>query len=656
MENESGNSKKRGQGDKLDLGLTSIISVPYQGGGDAASVVKSSEPPPISVPTPTALQSVNLEKVIRELTGNGSAGDIADIPALDARPSEIRAILTQPLTPPSGSAPAREKLDLGLADLVSKSNSGNGSADHELPDQPIRPDLPIRIAPLAPPPVIAEAPASALALRGTARYSSHYRQLAEMNRWAEITSECEVRLEEGEDIETKVWWIYSQYKQSAMPISILASPLNEVSLALLEVGGAKDLRSLVSALLLEFSQVLKKNGDFELALSFLERSVDLDTDAPAGAPAAGATNGAASSEKSSIERKSAVRVPREPPRAVVTPTVTKLSASRNGSGASGSLRERSAGDGRNYADRDDAGSLLRSREGAKTDLPPLATDIEGGTGENRKIVWAALAAALSIVILGGDYYLNGRRAIASMFDAGEQVSELQEIPRLLESEYPRPSANPPATERFTRVSQLNALFYDMDRARNGATGQGQGIPASQPPAGGSDTAPAAKVEPVKGEATTGTGAAVRASAESPPQPQLPAADSRGAVAPSGKDVVDTNYPPESDALRMMDRQGDESKGELPQIDFPPYRQGKAPERTARAEAAEVRYPRGRVFTILYRTVVRSAPNESGKELDLLKDGQRVVVVGRVGEWLQLESKRGYGGYILARDADDGYVP
>lgn len=612
MENGSDN-KRRDSGDKLDLGLTSIISVPYKQGDALPAEPVPEDLPPIQAPEPLALKSIDLEKVIKDVAAGQNGAETAksdpatsflarsrvdEPPRQNDSPPENRP--NEPISlgltelAGEGTAPPpfpKEKLDLGLADLVKKEGS---------PVEDKKPEIPGRRTPDAP---IELSTSTALALTGTVRYSSSYRQLAEMNRWAEITSDCEARLEEAEDPEAKVWWIYSQYKQNAMPISILASPLNEVSRAMIADGsGSKDLRALLSALLLEFSQVLKRGGDFETALSFLERSVDLD--GGNGAPKK------ADPKKTvpAAEQKPAPRVARSEPKPVappVRPSTTRTAVSQASQTAP---------------------------------LPPLEDSHASPEGEKRKFVWATAAFVAIALLIGGDFYLNGRRAIIGLFEGQEDMAELQDLPPMIEEKYAKPVTNPPQTERFTRVSQLNALFYDMDRAAHSAgpsaapAGQQQGGPAAQP-------APAQASAPQTAQ---------------PPQAQLPAAAQQQAQS-NQKAVIDTSYPPESDAIRMMDRSGVEKKTEVAQIDFPPYRQAGRP-RPRNDQRLESRYPRGRVFTVLYRTIVRQTPASNGVELDTLREGERVVVVGRVGDWFELESKRGVGGYIPVRDADDGYVP
>lgn len=61
---------------------------------------------------------------------------------------------------------------------------------------------------------------------------------------------------------------------------------------------------------------------------------------------------------------------------------------------------------------------------------------------------------------------------------------------------------------------------------------------------------------------------------------------------------------------------------------------------------------GRIFRVLARTDVVSAPSFGGRVIGVLDAGDRVLVEGVLGRWLRLRSRRGRGGYVLARDAEE----
>lgn len=70
------------------------------------------------------------------------------------------------------------------------------------------------------------------------------------------------------------------------------------------------------------------------------------------------------------------------------------------------------------------------------------------------------------------------------------------------------------------------------------------------------------------------------------------------------------------------------------------------------QAYEVQqFPKPRIFRLLSRTIVLSAPSAVGVQVGQLEKGDKVEVVASMGSWLELRSAKGRPGYIYSQDAE-----
>ena len=65
-----------------------------------------------------------------------------------------------------------------------------------------------------------------------------------------------------------------------------------------------------------------------------------------------------------------------------------------------------------------------------------------------------------------------------------------------------------------------------------------------------------------------------------------------------------------------------------------------------------RYRGGKEFRVLARTRVMESPSFRAVSVTTLLPGDLVLVVQRLGDWLEIRSKRGNAGFVLAQDVEE----
>ena len=170
-----------------------------------------------------------------------------------------------------------------------------------------------------------------------------------------------------------------------------------------------------------------------------------------------------------------------------------------------------------------------------------------------------------------------------------------------------PEISPPALERLSTVSQLDAIFYDFDRG------------------GGAREAPRKERVPSPVAPAVGVKAAV---------------DTAGPLEPVDvlKARTQPEEPPEEDVGAILFG--------APKPQFPGrYGSGRGGVTPQPVE----RFTDVKNYTVLSRTRVMSRPSFTGIEMAELSVGDSVRAEGSVGDWLRIRSRNGQVGYILSQD-------
>ncbi len=392
--------------------------------------------------------------------------------------------------------------------------------------------------------------------------------LANLGEWGRLATRCEYALhhsildsDELLQSEVRLRWIEAQWNLGAVPVEILAAPLDSVTDRLESSPLAErnaSVTTLAASLLRDLGLALEENGNSEIGGSFLARSESL---APRSSIGPSRSND-------------------------VNPLRTQVSPS-------GEINGRS-------------------------DLPPrdkTEVDVSSSSRMSGRLFFLSLVCLtlLTVATLGSE-------TLAELFSTqiGRiRLNNLDQSPRLVLD----------SPERSRSLSQLDAIFYDINRPR---------------------------AERSSGESSSRPASASRAS-----DPQ---------VASPGGASVDTSGPIENEAVRDATASGavevgnssaterDRDRGgKAGAIDpFDPKSVGSSPAGGKRMPVAKSvpgfeSFPGGKSFSVLVRSEVMPSPSTRGAPLGEVRPGDIVTVEAQEGYWMRIRSKNGRVGYVLAQD-------
>lgn len=484
------------------------------------------------------------------------------------------------------------RLDLGLSSILSSfgdvpAATAESAAPAASPPTSGEPNF-ILISPLgapvAPvPPHKEEAP----------RQANEFEVLAGEERWLDLAHLCESKLSATADvcaadpkkvIEARLWWIKSQLVNGGVPMSILAAPLESVSGSVLEMQkSGQNLGERERALVAFCAELLKKvsaeltaSSEHVLALSFLERAHALD-------------ERCAPQFRSAIDRE--LERLRKNPRAEMDQKLKSKIARLE------DLRRQLKG----VKPEEIKAAPVSAPESVKAEEVPAALPAR----QSRRQLYAAAALILLVASGAGIWFMP-----QGTFVAGTPHLALG----TLSTSRPPPDTKLGELQRVSGLSNLDALYYDIDSA--------------------------SKRRPAEsGSASTKS-----------EQPAL-AASEAASTSPKERDakaIVNTSGPlegPEFQNLQMEDAENDGTR-----------RDDLFASITARSMAATQGVPvekfeSDKLFLVIAKTNVMARPSFHTAALAELESGDKVLVESKVGPWLKLRSKHGQAGYILAQDAE-----
>ena len=436
--------------------------------------------------------------------------------------------------------------------------------------------------------------------------------LASDNKWQELVAKTEKLLSESGDgdREARLWWIEGQLRLGSVPFTILAAPLDTVSKALLDEQrrldrlipsepALKEVRELLrpttqhaGALLREIGKELLPAGsapDPELATSFFERAFRLDDG-----------EGERVLIAASLEQE-ALRTSKdfgsEIERAARLRDLQNLKQELKALGVS--------------EIQSDPTTPAASKSDSSIES---AHEVSSVTSRSMRVsaVWLVVMAFL--VLFGVAAYLLS----ALFFSKSEEIP----LPPLIASRIiPEPRLR--ALEKVDKLSHLDTLYYEL---------QGE-------------VARGAKVSPSTLPVTTTT----------PPIPAVIVHSDN-----QKKEAVNTSTPVED---RPPPAEKSEEKSTTSDADWGMSRKESVFNgRTMRPTPAALdsvkgeqfieRYRGGKEFRVLARTRVMESPSFRAVSVTTLLPGDLVLVVQRLGDWLEIRSKRGNAGFVLAQDVEE----
>lgn len=435
--------------------------------------------------------------------------------------------------------------------------------------------------------------------------ASRYEELCAASAWGELAAFAEQRRAQAANpatqLEAQLWWVRAQLEGELVPSAILIAPLESAIDELEKLPNpATSVRELGCLLLSKAAERQAQNGDRTAAIALRERAWKLgDT-----------------SQRVALQEL-----------------------------IGQALREIEQHPGREFdaqlSRRHQALLELQSSLGSVEATEPEDAVLVGtpvfvaqvGDRKNHSVRNALLLALIAgALVIGGYVAWQRLPGVAGLVPLDSlpfrQQHAVGGVETALASMPPTPIV--PTPERVARVSDLDALYYDVQRM------------AEQP-------SPVAR-----------TVAREEAPAAQEPAQASPAAASAQPVRP--KTVVDTSGPIEPEELRARITRGrarphDESApaGVSPFDDdrppmFPGVGGGAAKPPGKRSPFAQPSQGRGEFYTVIARTSILARPRYNTEVLGELEPGDRIKVEAKFGEWLRVVSRRGEFGFVFAQDA------
>lgn len=439
---------------------------------------------------------------------------------------------------------------------------------------------------------------------------NEYEKLAAAESWRELASLCESRCPPGradENIEARLWWIRSQLELRAVPLSILAAPLESCTRKLIEDSATTEeaVRELAHSTLLDLGEGLLRNSEWDLGASFVERATKLGS----------------SGLKLMRERVSAhVRNPKLPEQHKGRLQALCGEAQEGPAAAATSAKMDTVPEAERLARFQ---AKMEERKGSAVNSSVLVTS---PPVQSTFLRWPA-AAGIFLVILAA-LFLYRPDTLPNLLAMLDTSASPVAVNLNLGSVARSPQLIAPSSERVQTLSELDAIYYEFNQ--RGSAGK-RDAEAVQPTAAETVTEVAA-ASLVSSPVATPIEVAKLEGPASPPAPEL-------RPTKPAKEKVDTSGPLESERDRRERSEPEATTSGLRDDLF-----GKGSLRDA--------FRDGRIQRVIVRTKVMAEPSYRANVVDVLDIGARVEVVSKDGPWLKLRSRMGKPGYILAQDTED----
>jgi hypothetical protein len=407
------------------------------------------------------------------------------------------------------------------------------------------------------------------------QFESILQELAAKEKWNELSKACELELSNDEkNIEAKLLWIKAQYKCKSIPIPILASSLDSVSL-LVEASdslGKDNLKKLCADLLHEVSLVLKCEDDKELA-------------------------------------------------EVLSSRAEKIIPSNQ------FIEERDPNSAKAYPNYDFVEARLRAKN-----------EVVYQEGNIARYSYRFGLLVTCLIIACSAYYLFYSNSYSNYnLDTASEMLSVNITPALL----------PPNIERLTGLSQLDAVYYEIENKTEKIDNMiVQDV---------AQTLPIAADNRVSQSQDNNTSLSHADNNKAPPVPKLPVGNTNVNVN-RALDVVDTSGPIEQgsnaydNSYRSPLLEPEKQEDQAIELDFPPYKSNMSGKSNKQPSNKDQDLPKN-LYVIVSPTRIMQEPSYWAKTRGDLEEGDRVEVLESLGKWLRIRTKKGRTGYILSQDAE-----
>ncbi|MBX7144412.1 MAG: hypothetical protein K1X79_08190 [Oligoflexia bacterium] len=448
-----------------------------------------------------------------------------------------------------------------------------------------------------------------------------YKDLADKSAWEDLVQVCEEQLPSAdspnayasEKLEARLWWVRAQLELGLLPLQILCAPIEGIVRAILRQGAAAQLRNFTLELVRQMANRSKGADDRAVRLSLLELAARLDE--------------AHSQEFVSALREELTRLGSEN-----SPSRAKRNTERRQ--RLESLEKEFTVVSNSAAqvlqnEKFVSNSALNEAAAPAPQPAPIQPEVArqarvGLTTTNRASSARAIIFGLLLVVAlwGLLQYRNREQAAALGAFASHALDQV-------------PPARLPDLERVARISNLDALFYDISTKPSSevpvehvALVEKKEVPSvAQPP-----VLPTSSIQ----QSVLPVSARIAGASVDTSGPIEPAAlaEARAAMARGEREHLEGGASGRADDLfGSPNPRGDLSAGVRPMpVD---------------------KFSSEKTYVVITRTKVMTRPSFKTTSLAELEVGDRVRVSAQIGPWLLLRSKRGDSGYILAQDAELG---
>ncbi len=494
---------------------------------------------------------------------------------------------------------------------------------------------------------------------------SEFETLARAGDWEQLASVCEQGLAPQLEansfahLERRVWWIRSQQKKEAVPLSILAAPLEEVACKLGKHFAADSLGANSSP---DGTETPEVTANSKARQERLVRELDqlLGTVARAleqkGEEATALRLRELRIQKNRSEDRDSL--PQE-----VAETSLPIGKSAQSSSVAPVGERHSLAERPSVAERLSVGLDLPERENSTAErrgknLTGKDRRIESDTASWLRIFCIAMALCLGLglsvalvtgVLDQGSFARVFERLNPLTWFKGSTGGELAR--NALRDGVREPSLKVPALEPIESANQLEAILEDyrnarpprLNDARPGGAGTEGKVNGAATQSGAGDQRGGVVNEAAQvGGGQSGAASSLReehSRQDSPPSASVSAQAGQKETVNTSGPIEPSDFPRGRGGDRARDTgsrpgSGSTSRADRPLGERPGFQDFKSP----------------KPFQTLVETEVMSVASVRGRHLDVLPAGVEVLVEAKEGYWLRIRSQKGNRGYILAQDA------
>lgn len=437
---------------------------------------------------------------------------------------------------------------------------------------------------------------------------NQYEILANANSWPELFSLCEKNLSKDENnIETKMWWIKSQFEIGSMPMILLSAALTTATKSLSD---HPDLQNLACDLLKKVALKSLAQDELEQAIVHLNQLLEIN-------PSFKSSISSAVLEKFNIyNNKADFQNSRERQKhnrklKLLQDFIDQYQITNQVITENNHLEKIAAAA---------TSTLIPAAASANPVAEPQAKIIY----HNSKTKYLVKGLLLSVLGVIAYYFINNfPNSIVSQSEIAEQRYSLtvKEPTQILL----------PEVTRSQGLSDLDVLYYNI---QNGGNQKSENL-------------------------TNKTDLEAKPKQQKPNQEPIEQAviqNSKVENKPKPKETINTNYPLEGTVFSPPASSSASTPKALPEPQLPessPWQKAPQKDSAPSIYGYEVfQFNPSKTFRLIARTRVQERPSLDSIAVSSLDAGAKVEVIEKMGPWLKLKSRMGRYGFILAQDAEE----